>query len=84
LSTQDSNVKIIRNGSSILYNDNPSVTSLPNGSLYLGAYNDNSTASNFSGREQALAYMSDGLTNTEIANLYTAVQTFQTTLSRNV
>lgn len=84
LSTQDSNVKIIRNGSTILYNDNPPGMPLPNGSLYLGAYNNEGTASNFAAREQALAYMSDGLTNAEIANLYTAVQAFQTTLSRNV
>jgi hypothetical protein len=30
------------------------------------------------------AYLSDGLTDTEAANYYTAVQTFQTTLGRNV
>lgn len=84
LSTQDSNVKIIRNGSTILYNDNPAGMPLPNGSLYLGAYNNEGTASNFAAREQALAYMSDGLTNAEIANLYSRVQAFQTTLSRNV
>lgn len=38
----------------------------------------------YSPREQAFAYISDGLTNAEMTNLYTAVQAFQTTLSRNV
>lgn len=31
-----------------------------------------------------LALIADGLTDTESANFYTAVQTFQTTLSRQV
>jgi hypothetical protein len=31
-----------------------------------------------------LAYISDGLSDTETANLYTAVQLFETTLGRNV
>ena len=38
----------------------------------------------FSSREKAFASIGDGLTDTEAANYYTAVQTFQTTLSRNV
>ena len=84
LSTQDSNVKIIRNGSTTLYDANPSAMSLPNGNMYFGARNDDGTAAFFSSRQIALGYMSDGLTNTEIANFYTAVQAFQTTLSRNV
>jgi hypothetical protein len=29
-------------------------------------------------------YLGDGLTDTEAANFYTAVQTYQTTLGRNV
>jgi hypothetical protein len=43
----------------------------------------NSTFQN-SSREIAFGYLSDGLTQTECDNLYTAVQAFQTTLSRNV
>jgi hypothetical protein len=38
----------------------------------------------YSGRETAFSSIGDGLTDTEAANYYTAVQTFQTTLSRNV
>ena len=36
------------------------------------------------GRQNAFGYISDGLTITELTNLYTAVQTFQTTLGRQV
>jgi hypothetical protein len=38
----------------------------------------------FSTREQAFASIGDGLTDTEVANFYTAVQSFQTTLGRAV
>jgi len=51
---------------------------------FLGAANNSGTASNFCNREYALASIGDGLTDTEAANLYTAVQAYQTTLSRNV
>ena len=39
---------------------------------------------NFSNRQYAFASVGDGLTDTEAANLYTAVQAFQTTLGRNI
>ncbi len=51
---------------------------------YIGALNSSGTASLFSPRECAFASIGDGLTDTEAANLYTAVQAYQTTLSRNV
>ena len=35
-------------------------------------------------RNMCFSAIGDGLTDTEAANLYTAVQSFQTTLSRNV
>jgi hypothetical protein len=43
-----------------------------------------STNAQFSNREYAFASIGDGLTNTQASNFYTAVQAFQTTLSRNV
>ena len=57
---------------------------LPNLSIYVSALNYNSTANSFDNRQVALSYIADGLNNTEATNLYTAVQTFQTTLSRQV
>lgn len=38
----------------------------------------------YSNRENSFASIGDGLTNTQASNLYTAVQAFQTTLSRQV
>lgn len=52
--------------------------------LYLGAANTDGSATDFDSIRIAFAYFSDGLTTTELSNLYNAVQTFQTTLSRNV
>jgi hypothetical protein len=56
-------------------------TVLPTINMYIGAVNglgfrDNKTVSFY--------YYSDGLTDTQAANYYTAVQAFQTTLSRQV
>jgi len=52
--------------------------------LFLGAMNDSISTIQFSNRELAFAHIGDGLTDTEASNLYTAVQAYQTTLSRNV
>jgi hypothetical protein len=53
-------------------------------SIYLSAWNDSGTANYFNNREIAFSSIGDGLTDTEASNFYTAVQAFQTTLSRNV
>jgi hypothetical protein len=52
--------------------------------FYLGARNQDSTASSYDNCELSFASIGDGLTDTEASNLYTAVQTFQTTLGRQV
>lgn len=51
---------------------------------YLGARNNNGTADLYDTVEISFASMGNGLTDAEAANFYTAVQAFQTTLSRNV
>ena len=43
-----------------------------------------STPQSYSSKEQAFASIGDGLTDAEAANFYTAVQTYQSTLGRNV
>jgi uncharacterized protein YmfQ (DUF2313 family) len=53
----------------------------PNANYYIGCAPANS---NFQKVECALASIGDGLTDTEASNFYTAVQAFQTTLSRQV
>jgi hypothetical protein len=52
--------------------------------VFIGAGNINGNPSNYSNRECAFASIGDGYTDTQAATFYTAVQAFQTTLSRNV
>lgn len=62
-------------------------TSNPTRNLYLGAANSSTgggSAVYFSSKEQAFASIGDGLSDTEASNLYTAVQLFNTNLSRQV
>jgi hypothetical protein len=55
-----------------------------NGTLYIGAFNNNGALQYSTNRQYALSFISDGLTDTEAANLYTAVQAFQVALARQV
>jgi hypothetical protein len=57
---------------------------LQNTSLFLGSNKYQNSAVEFSSKQCAFASIGDGLTDTEAANFYTAVQAYQTTLSRNV
>lgn len=53
--------------------------------VIIGANNSsNNNVTQYSKRECAFASIGDGLTDTEASNFYTAVQAFQTTLSRNI
>ena len=72
--------KYFRNNVSIV-NTTVTSTGLNTSSIYLGASRNNA---NFTSYEQAFASFGDGLTDTQAGNLYTAVQAFQTTLSRQV
>jgi hypothetical protein len=51
--------------------------------IFLGA-NNQAGATQFSPRQNAFASIGDGLTDTQASDFYTCVQTFQTTLSRQV
>ena len=59
-------------------------TGLDSRSVFLASLNDTGTAINYSSAEQAFASIGDGLSDAEAAAFYTAVQKYQTTLSRNV
>ena len=72
-----------KNGASILATTSVS-TARPTFNIYLGARNTNGTANNFSQRELAMASIGSGLTAGEVSTLYTLIQAFQTSLSRNV
>ena len=68
----------------LLATTTPDNNSLNDINYYIGSNNFQGSASNFMPHETAFNSIGDGLTNTEASNLYTAVQAFQTTLSRNV
>jgi len=76
--------KLYRNG---VLNNNYVIPSnnLPAFNFYIGAVNTGTGSTIvYNDFELSLFYLSDGIDDTEAANLYTAVQAFQTALSRNV
>ena len=82
--TANNSAKMYFNNSLINTLTTTRTSNLPAISLFLGATNVNSSPSFYSNKEFSFASIGDGLTDTEAANLYTAVQAFQTTLSRQV
>lgn len=81
--TSSNVVNGFKNASKLINSTNSSVN-LSTHSIYLGALNNAGTAVFLSSKEQAFVSIGYGLTDTEAANLYTAVQTFETTLGRQV
>jgi len=76
-----SNVKKYRVNTTQIFNDTHASTSLNTSSIYIGKSRNNA---NYFNNQIAFSSIGDGLTDTEAANFYTAVQAFQTTLSRQV
>ena len=80
-----STTKLYKNGISIqtLTDTSSATTTFP---ISIGAQNniDTGTKNFYSDKQCAFATIGDGLTDTEAANFYTAVQAYQTTLSRQV
>ena len=74
---------VYKNGTSQATDTN-SGTNQINYSVYLGSRNLQGSTNTFSSKEIAFASLGTSLNGTEAANFYTAVQAFQTTLSRNV
>lgn len=67
-----------------LVNGTAASNAIPNINTYIGAYNNVGTAAAFTTKQCAFASIGDGLTDADAANFYTAVQAFQTTLSRQI
>ena len=78
--TSNSLRKVFKNNSLLAQNTTTSTTSITSSNLTLSG----SSVSNFSANQVAFTSMGNGLTDTEAANLYTRVQAFQTSLSRQV
>ena len=86
--TTSTSHKLYKNGSILGTDVVLNNQTLPPLALFLGAVNLASTgletAGAYSNKQYAFASIGDGLTDAEAANFYTAVQAFQTTLSRQV
>jgi hypothetical protein len=59
-------------------------TGISTKSMYIGAFNNNGIAVAFTPRETAFNFISTGLNSTQLTNMYTIVQAFQTALGREV
>jgi hypothetical protein len=79
--TASNSYKVFRNTSQISSTITTSTGSLPASNLSIGAL---LTGGWYANKNYAFASIGDGLTDTEAANFYTAVQAFQTTLGRQV
>jgi len=77
------NITHVRNGTN-LGNSTVTSTALPSLNVYISALNANGTANAFNTKECAFASIGAGLSDTQASNFYTNVQTFQTSLSRNI
>jgi hypothetical protein len=75
--------KIFRNGANI-FSKTQASSSLPTETITISIDNEGTGFFQPSIRENAFASIGDGLTDTQASNFYTAVQAFQTTLSRQV
>jgi hypothetical protein len=74
--------KLLKNGSTVLGSSTGAAgATKPNITYHIGKRNYDSLWTN---RQYAFASIGDGLTDTEAANFYTAVQAFQTTLGRSI
>ena len=82
--TNSTSLKVYKNSSVFGSNTNANTGTQPITSLYLSAAHFNAGVTNYSDRQCAFSSVGDGLTDTDAANLYTRVQAFQTSLSRNV
>jgi hypothetical protein len=81
--TTANNVRNVwKGGVKLATNTSTNSTALPNITAILSARAN--PIQEFSSKQQAFASIGDGLTDTQASNFYTAVQTFQTTLSRQV
>ena len=78
------NTSKLQKNNNILDSQTDTAINVDNASIYIGSLNDFGSAISFTNRQTAFNAIGLGLTDTEAANYYTAVQTFQTTLNRQV
>jgi hypothetical protein len=76
--------QLFRNGNLIRTASPTTLNTPPNVNVVIGARRASTLIQNYESREMSFVYFGETLNTTEISNLYTAVQAFQTTLNRNV
>lgn len=78
------NSKVYKNGvnATTVNASFPRIT--PNLAQYIGALNNKGVSADYSLKESAFAGIADSMSDAEVANLYTAVQAYQTTLGRQI
>ena len=76
--------KLFRNSTQLSASTSATSGTLPTLNYYIGGYNGNGSPLFYSTNQIAFYSLGDGLDDTQASNFYTAVQAFQTTLSRNV
>ena len=82
--TADNSLKAYKNNS-LAATDTTTITAISNPfSIYIGAGNISNTPQSYDNKECAFASIGEGLTDAEALNFYTAVNAFQTSLSRQV
>lgn len=81
--TASNAIEIYKNGVSKITQSKASGAN-SNAPVYISAFNNNGGLQHYSNRNLAFASIGDGLTDTEADNFYTAVQSFQTTLGRQI
>ncbi len=77
-----SNIQYYNRGTKVV--DSAQTNGMSSRSIYLGAQNSPTVAIRFTDRQFAFASIGDGLSSTNMTDFYTAVQAFQTTLSRQL
>jgi len=84
--TANNSRKYYKNGISQISNTTVLTQGNANFNIFLAAYNEYDVlgANYFGSKQCAFSSIGAGLTDTDASNFYTAVQTFQTTLGRNV
>jgi hypothetical protein len=82
--TSSSNAKLFRNNTQLASTTTNNQITQPTNSFLFGAYRQLSGIFNYNTFEYAFSSLGNGLSDTQAANFYTNVQTFQTSLSRNV
>jgi len=76
--------KLFRNGTQIASSSNSTGGIIPNLNYFIGAYNNNGSPNDYDTNQIAFYSLGDGLTDTEATSLYTAVQSYQTSLGRQL